>query len=136
MSLFRRWTSSEFFILGQKGDGAQAWVVLTKRFRSFERPRLQKLVSEHTSLVEKDNKNLIEDITRAEELQNNLKQVNEGLSDKMVTSILLKGLPNEFDPFVTLAKYSSGNKSLDELKRDVINFDTERRIKSDRKKPK
>ena len=34
-------------------DGAQAWDVLTKRFRSFERPRLQKLVSELTSLVKR-----------------------------------------------------------------------------------
>ena len=51
----------------------------------------------------------------------------------MFTSILLKGLPNEFDNFVTLVKYGSKDKSLDELKRYLINFDTERRIKSDRK---
>ena len=89
-----------------KGDGAQAWDVLTKRFRSFERPRLQKLVSELTSL-ETDNQSLIEYITRAEELQHNLNQVNEGLSEKMFTSILLKRLPNEFDNFVTLVKYGS-----------------------------
>ena len=41
-------------------------------------------------------------------------------------------MPNEFDNFVTLVKYSSEEKSLDELKRDLINFDTERRIESDR----
>ena len=51
----------------------------------------------------------------------------------MFTSILLKGLPNEFDNFVTLVKYGSEDKSLDELKRDLINFDTVRRIGSDRK---
>ena len=51
----------------------------------------------------------------------------------MSRSILLKGLPNEFENFVTLVEYGSENKSLDELKRDVINFDTERRIESDRK---
>ena len=51
----------------------------------------------------------------------------------MFTSILLKGLPNEFDNFVTLVKYGSEDKSLDELKRDLINFDTERKIESDRK---
>ena len=116
-----------------EGDGAQAWDVLTKRFRSFERPRLQKLVSKLTSLVQRDDDNLIEYITRAEELQFNLNQVSEGLSEKVFTSILLKGLPNEFDVFVTIAKYCSENKSLDELKRDLINFDTERRIESDRK---
>ena len=52
---------------------------------------------------------------------------------KMFTSILLKGVPNQFDNFFTLVKYSREDKSLDELKRDLINFDTERRIESDRK---
>ena len=106
-----------------KGDGAQAWDVLTKRFRSFERPRLQKLVSELTRLIKRDDESLIEYITRAEELQYNLNQVNEGLSEKMINSILLKGLPNKFDNFVTLVKYGSEDKSLDELKRDLINFE-------------
>ena len=85
------------------------------RFRSFERPRLQKLVSELTSLVKRVDKSLIEYITKAEGLQYNLNQVNEGLSEKMFTSILLKGLPNEFDNFVTLVKYGSEDKSLDKL---------------------
>ena len=93
----------------------------------------KKLVSELTSLVERDDESLIEYITRAEELQYNLNQVNGGLSEKVFTSILLKGLPNEFDNFVTLVKYGSEDKSVDELKRDLINFDTERRIESDRK---
>ena len=105
---------SVLYLRPYKGDGAQIWDVLTKRFRSFERPRLQKLVSELTSLVKRDNENLIDYITRAEELQYNLNQVNEALSEKMFTSILLKGLPNEFDNFVTLAKYGSENKSFDE----------------------
>ena len=107
--------------------------MLTKRFRSFERPRLQKLVSELTSLVNRDDESLIEYITRAEELQFNLNLVNEGLSEKMFKSILLKGLPIEFDNFVTLVTYGSEDKSLDELKRDLITFGTERRIESDRK---
>ena len=124
---------SVLYLRPYKGDGAQAWDVLTKRFRSFERPRLQKLVSKLTSLVKRDDESLIEYITRAEELQYNLNQVNEGLSEKMFTSILLKGLPNEFDNFVTLSKYGSEDISLDELKRDLINFDTERRIEVDRK---
>ena len=51
----------------------------------------------------------------------------------MFTTIILKGLPNEFDNLVTLVKYGSENKSFDELKRDLINFGTERRIESDRK---
>ena len=124
---------SVLYLRPHKGDGAQAWDVLTKRFHSFERTRLQKLVRELTSLVKRDDERLIEYITRAEELQYNLNQVNEGLSEKMFATILLKGLPNEFDKVVTLVKYGSEDKSLDELKRDLINLDTEQRIESDRK---
>ena len=124
---------SVLYLRPYKRDGAQAWDALTERFRSFERPRLQKLVSELTSLFKRDDESLIDYITRAEELQYNLNQFNEGLSEKLFKSILLKGLPNEFDNFVTLFKYGSDDKSLNELKRDLINFDTKRRIESDRK---
>ena len=65
-----------------KGDGAQAWDVLTNRLLSFERTRLQKLVRERTSLVKNDEESLFVFITRADELQCNLNQVNEGLSEK------------------------------------------------------
>ena len=75
---------SVLYLRPYKGDWAQAWYALTKRFLSFERPRLQKLVSELTSLVKRDDESLIEYITRAEELQYNLNQVNEGLSEKNV----------------------------------------------------
>ena len=47
---------SVLYLRPYEGDGPQAWDVLTKRFRSFERPRLQKLVSELTSLVKRDDK--------------------------------------------------------------------------------
>ena len=50
---------SVLYLRPYKEDGAQAWDVLTKRFRSFERPRLQKLVSELTSLVKRDDESLI-----------------------------------------------------------------------------
>ena len=51
----------------------------------------------------------------------------------MITLILLQGLPNEFDNFVTLVKYGSESKPLNELNQDLINFNTKRRIESDRK---
>ena len=47
---------SVLYLRPYKGDGAQAWDVLTKRFHSFERPRLQKLVSELISLVKRQRK--------------------------------------------------------------------------------
>ena len=46
----------------------------------------------------------------------------------MLISIILKGLPKQFETFSTIAKFSRDEKSLDELKRDLVNFDSERQV--------
>ena len=51
--------------------------------------------------------------------------MNEGISEKMYISIILKGLPKEYENFTTLVKYSKDEKTLAEIKRDLINFDNE-----------
>ena len=71
---------------------------------------------------------MIDYLTRAEEIQHNLEQVNEGVSEKMLNSIILKGLPKQFEIFSTIAKFSRDEKILDELKRDLVNFDSERQV--------
>ena len=43
---------SVLFLRPYKGNGSKAWDVLRKKFKSFERPRLQKLISELTTLKE------------------------------------------------------------------------------------
>ena len=71
---------------------------------------------------------MIDYLTRAEEIQYNLKQVNEGVSEKMLISIILKGLPKQLEIFSTIAKFSRDEKSLVELKKDLMNFDSERQV--------
>ena len=53
--------------------GSKAWEILCKRFKSAERPRLQQL----TSIRKKANDSAVDYITRAEELQYNLDEVDE-----------------------------------------------------------
>ena len=113
------------FLRPYKGNGSKAWDVLRKRFKSFERPRLQKLISELTTLKKNSNETVIDYLTRAEEIQYNLEQVNEGVSEKRLISIILKGLPKQFETF---SKFSRDEKNLDELKRDLVNFDSERQV--------
>ena len=40
----------------------------------------------------------------------------------------MKGLPKQFETFSIIAKFSRDEKSLDELKRDLVNFDSERQV--------
>ena len=58
-------------------------------------------------------------------MQYNLTLVNEVISEKMLVSIILKGLPKEYENFATLVKHSKDEKTLEEIKRDLINFDNE-----------
>ena len=104
-----------------RGKGSEAWSVLCKRFNSFERPRLQKLISDLTNLRKNNNKSIVDYITRAEDTQLNLSEVNESKTEKMFVAILLKGLSCEFESFCTLVKYGP-DRILDETKRDLINF--------------
>ena len=46
----------------------------------------------------------------------------------MLNSIILKGLPKQFETFSTIAMFSRDEKSLDEFKRDLVNFDSERQV--------
>ena len=119
---------SVLFLRPYKGNGSKNWDVLRKRFKSFERPRLQKLISELKTLKKNSNETVIDSLNRAEEIQYNLEQVNEGVSEKMLISIILKGLPKQFETFSTIAKFSRDEKSLDELKRDLVHFDSERQV--------
>ena len=111
------------FLRSQKGDGPAAWGKLCERFRSYERPRLQHLIKKLTSHRKESSETVIEYITRAEDLQYNLKQIGEAVSEQMFISILLKGLPKEYKTFVTMAKFSEDRKDLEEIKRDLVNFE-------------
>ena len=98
---------SVLFLRPYKGKGSKAWEILCKMFKSAERPRLQQLISDITSIRMKANESVVDYITRAEELQYNLDEVDEGLSEKMFVSIILKGYQKSsicFVPWLSLAK--------------------------------
>ena len=94
---------SVLFLRPYRGKGSEAWSLFCKRFKRFERPRLQKLISDLTNLRKYNNESTVDYITRAEEIQLNLSEVDESISEKMFVWILLKeGIPREFESFCTL----------------------------------
>ena len=99
--------------------------MLCKRFRSFCRPQLNKFISELTSLKKNSNESIVDYLTRADDINYNLTLVNEGVSEKLFISIIMEGLPREYESFTTLVKFSEEEKGLEEIKRYLINFDNE-----------
>ena len=73
----------------------------------------------------KANESVVAYITRAEKLQYNLDEVEEGLSEKMFVSIILKGLPKEFNTFCTSVKVSKDDNILNEIKKNLLNAESD-----------
>ena len=62
-------------------------------------------------------------------MQYTLDEVDEGLSENMFVSIILKGLAKKFFTFCTLVKFSKDDKCLNEIKKDLYNFENHRNEK-------
>ena len=95
-----------------KGDSPRAWKVLCEKYRSFQWPRLQCLIEKLTSLRKENSETVGEYVTRAEEYQYELKQEGEEVTEKILTSLKMKGLPKEFNTFVTLVRFSKEQREL------------------------
>ena len=61
------------------------------RYKSWERHRLQQLILKLTNLKMIAIESFIDYITRAEELQSNLREVDEQFSEPMLISNILEG---------------------------------------------
>ena len=76
------------------------------------------------------NESVIDYITRAQELQSNLREVDEQVIEPMLISINLKGITDDFDNFVTICNLSKDEQNLDSIKRDLVNFEYDKRQRS------
>jgi hypothetical protein len=110
-----------------KGDGTKAWKVLNDHFRSGERPRIQQLLHALTNLKLMSSETVPAYLIRAEDLKLNLSEVGEVISDQMMCSVVLRGLPKDYESFVTVVNYGSTAKEFTALKIDLINFASDRK---------
>ena len=69
------------------------------------------MVEKFTNLRMIANESVIDEITRAEELQSILRKVEEEVSEHMLISIL-EVLTDDFDSFVTMCRFSKDEKNL------------------------
>ena len=58
---------------------------MSKRFQSFERPQLHKLITQLTSLKKNSSERIILYLSRADDLHYRLTLVNEGISEKCLS---------------------------------------------------
>ena len=84
---------SVMLIKRDKPDGSAAWNRLQSYFKSTERPRVQRMLNEISNLKLEASESIKDYILRSENLQMNLQEAGEGISEKMMIAMLLKRLP-------------------------------------------
>ena len=88
-----------------KPNGTAAWSTLAKYYRSTERPRIQNTLTKLTSLRMKSEEVLADYFCRAEELQLDLREAGENVSDTMFIAMIMQGLPQENETVATLLNH-------------------------------
>jgi len=102
-------------------DGRNALKILKAHFASTEKPRVLKLYEELTTLRMGIDEDVTDYIIRAERAATGSNAAGETITDNLVVAMLLKGLPEEYKPFVVVhtqmetAKHSLSSKQLNVL---------------------
>lgn len=112
-----------------KGDGIAAWQQLCAHFSSTETPRIMNLFSQFTSLSLKSNEDMMDYLIRAETLSSSLEVAGEKVSEPLLVSVVLKGLPNSYDYFKTVHDFSKTKTSFSDVKKALINFSDSQKIR-------
>ena len=83
-----------------KDDGRKALKILREHYASKSKPRIIALYSRLWSLRKEQGETLTDYIIKSEAAANALKDAGEEFKDLMLISVVMKGLPSYFEPFI------------------------------------
>ena len=105
-----------------KGNGPEAWKRLTAHFSSSETPRVMNLLEQLTSLSLKPAEEMTDYLIRAETLSSSLEIAGENISEKLLVSVVLKGLPDSYEYFKAVHGFSKTPTPFSDLKKSLKKF--------------
>ncbi len=109
------------FIRLSKTEGVQARKALVGRPRSTERPHIQFLPTQLTSLKLNSGEHINDYLSLAEMLTLNPQEADEKTSDTIFSFMVLKDLPAAYQSIVTMLNFGV-QKQFKDIKQDLINF--------------
>ena len=93
--------SLSLIIRDAKNDGCKALEILRKHYLSSSEMHVIGLFTELTTLKKEEAETLTDNVLRGETAAALLKNAGETVSDNLLIAMILKGLPMEYQPFVT-----------------------------------
>ncbi|GFO01846.1 CCHC-type Zinc finger, nucleic acid binding protein a [Plakobranchus ocellatus] len=107
-------------------DGQKALQILRNHYRPTGKPRVITLYTELMSLIKLKHESITDYIILAETSAASLRDAGEKVSDSLLISMVLKGLPTDYQPFVTVITQKEEELTFQEFKVALRNHeDTE-----------
>lgn len=105
-------------------DGREALKILREHYAGTGKPRIITLYTELTSLVKKADETVTDYIIKAETAAMALRNAEEEVSDSLLIAMALKGLPEEYKPFVVVVTQREDDLTFQEFKVMLRNYES------------
>ena len=116
--------SIQLIMKDAKDDGNKALKILRKHYKgSANRMLISGLYNDLTSLKMSSDEEVGDYLYRAEKIASSLKITGEVVNDRLLISAVLRGLPQEFDIFTSVATEEDRTQTFDEFKDLLTSFE-------------
>lgn len=112
-------------------DGRKALQILRNHYAGRGKPRIIALYTELTSLRKSSSESVTDYVIKAETAATALRNAGETISDGLLVSMVLKGLPDDYKPFIVVITQSEKQMIFAEFKAALRNFEDTEKARSD-----
>ena len=118
-----------------RDNGRKAYEISKQHYAGNSKPRIISLYTQLTSLKKNSEESITDYILRAESAANALRNAGETVSDGLLVAMVVKGLPDDFQPFIVVTNQAEDIvQDFQKFKQALRNFqDTENARKLDKK---